>query len=287
MLICLSVSSSNQIYVRSAKNAKEAWDSLESHFEEKTLSKKIYYRTMLYSLKMEKGTPMISHVNKLKTISEHLEALNDAPPDKDLVMILISSLPREYNNLITSLETLKEEQLTWTYVRDRVLNEYERKKLESKPLKGNHDALYLGQGNNGRNQNNNNHNKQKKGPVKANNKENGKSNFKCHYCHEKGHFKRECPKKNANAEKKDSASFCKSEQAKDEHFEVALQVVSCPDLHSDYSSASDMAATEDAGTPEVFEGRDSEICEGRDSAVLFGVSFSNMSFTDGQGLLKF
>ena len=61
--ICLSVSNSNQIYVRSAKNAKEAWDNLESHFEEKTLAKKIYYRTQLYSTKMHKGITMVAHVN--------------------------------------------------------------------------------------------------------------------------------------------------------------------------------------------------------------------------------
>ena len=57
---------------------------------------------------------MIDHINRLKTIADHLEALDDAPPERELVMILISSLPDEYNNLITTLETLKEDKLTWT-----------------------------------------------------------------------------------------------------------------------------------------------------------------------------
>ena len=43
-VVCLSVNSNLQIYVRSAKNAKEAWDNLEKQFEEKSLSRKIYYR---------------------------------------------------------------------------------------------------------------------------------------------------------------------------------------------------------------------------------------------------
>ena len=42
-VICLAIHPSLQIYVRSAKNGKEAWDNLENHFEEKTLSKKILY----------------------------------------------------------------------------------------------------------------------------------------------------------------------------------------------------------------------------------------------------
>ena len=40
--VCLSVNSNLQIYLRSAKNAKEAWDSLEKQFEEKSLSQKIF-----------------------------------------------------------------------------------------------------------------------------------------------------------------------------------------------------------------------------------------------------
>ena len=39
--ICLSISPSLHIYVRSCKTAKEAWDNLEKRFEEKSLTKKI------------------------------------------------------------------------------------------------------------------------------------------------------------------------------------------------------------------------------------------------------
>ena len=53
--ICLSVAANIQIYVRSAENAKEAWESLEKHFEKKLLSQKIYYRRKLYSARLEKG----------------------------------------------------------------------------------------------------------------------------------------------------------------------------------------------------------------------------------------
>ena len=134
-LICFSVTTNLQIYIRNAKTATEAWGNLSNHFEEKTLSRKIFYRRKLYSARMESGSDMVSHVNNLKTIAEHLEALDDAVAGKYLVMILISSLPEEFNNLITALETRKEEALIWTYVRDRVINEYERKKGDSKQKK--------------------------------------------------------------------------------------------------------------------------------------------------------
>ena len=56
---------------------------------------------------MEEGTSMINHVNYIKSLSEHLEAVDDAVAEKGLVIILISSLPKEYNSLMTVLELLQ------------------------------------------------------------------------------------------------------------------------------------------------------------------------------------
>ena len=46
---------------------------------------------------MGKGDDMANHVNDIKTISEHLEAIGDSIAEHDLVIILISSLPEEFN----------------------------------------------------------------------------------------------------------------------------------------------------------------------------------------------
>ena len=190
-VICLALSNNLKIYVRNAKSAQEAWNSLANHFEEKTLSRKIEFRKKLYEARMGNST-MVEHVNNLRTISEHLEALEDGVLEKDLVMILLSSLPPEYNNLITTLETLKEERLTWEYVRDRVLTEYERKKDPYKPKDGT-EALFVGGGGNSKNS-----------PQGKNYQDNRKrtSKFPCHYCGEIGHFQRDCEaKKNDVLEK--------------------------------------------------------------------------------------
>ena len=125
--VCLSVSTSLQIYVRTTESAKEAWQNLQKHFKEKSLSRKIFYQIKLYSARMAKRTDMIDHINYLKTLAEHLEAVDDAVLEKDLVIILISILPEEYNYyLITALETIAEEKLTWNYVRDRLIHESDK-----------------------------------------------------------------------------------------------------------------------------------------------------------------
>ena len=64
---------------------------LESHFQKKSLSHKIFYRRKLYSTRMEEGTSMIDHVNYIKSLSACLGAVDDAVSEKDLVIILISS----------------------------------------------------------------------------------------------------------------------------------------------------------------------------------------------------
>ena len=69
---------------------------------------------------------MTEHVNHIKTLAEHLQAIDDEIAEKDLVIILISSLPDEYNHLITALEIITDDQLTWDYVRDRLIHESEK-----------------------------------------------------------------------------------------------------------------------------------------------------------------
>ena len=54
---------------------------------------------------MEKGHNMTKYINHIKTLSEHLEDIDDRIAEKGLVILLISSLPEEYNYLITALET--------------------------------------------------------------------------------------------------------------------------------------------------------------------------------------
>eukprot|EP00794_Sanderia_malayensis_P011707 gene11707-biopygen9383 len=188
--VCLSVDTSLQIYVRSATSSKEAWDNLQKHFEQKTLSQKIFYRRKLYSAKMAKGAKMIDHVNYLKTLAEHLEAVDDAIVEKDLVIISISSLPEEYNYLITALETIAEDKLTWDYVRDRLIHEFEKLHGEEQCGSGTtnvpdmknkieDNALFI-----------------KRGTDKGN-PSNGRT-FLCHYCKKPGHFARNRYKKKSD-----------------------------------------------------------------------------------------
>ena len=179
--ICLGISTNLQIYVRSSETPKSAWDNLEKHFQQKTLSKKMIYRRKLYSAQMEKGQSMTEHVNYIKTFGEHLEAIDDAIAEKDLVILLISSLSDDYNYLITALEIIADDNLAWDYVRDRLIHESEKKCVKTNAT----DALLS---------------------------RIDKKTLKCHYCKKTGHFARDCYKKKNDLKKKgDQAKLVRDE----------------------------------------------------------------------------
>ena len=204
--ISLSISTSLEIYVRSATTGKEAWDKLEKHFQQKTLSRKIFLRRKLYSAKLEKVGDMANQVNETKAISEHLETIGDPVVEHDLVLILISSLPEKFNYLIIALETIAESTLTWDYVRDRLIQEAD--KLQKSNGNEINDALF------------------------TNNRTERSNKIKFHYCKKKGHIARDCYKKkhdDAEKQKDNLANQYKENEYNITLPEIALKL-SC-DIH--------------------------------------------------------
>ena len=72
---------------------------------------------------------MLSYVNYLKTLAEHLDAVGDPVLAKDLVIILISSLPEAYSHLINAFETIAE-GLLGTMLIDKNQNQRPRSNLK-------------------------------------------------------------------------------------------------------------------------------------------------------------
>ena len=71
---------------------------------------------------------MQSHINKIRELSDQLEAIGDPVKDRELAIIILCSLPERYNPLVISLESRSPEDLTFDMVSGRLLAEEERQK---------------------------------------------------------------------------------------------------------------------------------------------------------------
>ena len=196
--ICLAVEPEQQIHVRDTQTAKQAWDALKSQFARESILQKVRLRQQYYSLRFQKGGNMLEHVNQLRSLPDQLKEMGETVDDKELVMTLLASLPEEFKPLITALDAVGEDNLSFDKVKGMLLNDNDRmcdaKKQE--------DAFSARRGNT--------HTKSKI-PEKT-------FNGTCHFCHERGHFARDCRKRKAKLntqknekEKKGSAHCAENE----------------------------------------------------------------------------
>ena len=126
-MICLAMEDSQLPLVRSATGAHDAWSRLEGHFEKKSLANKLFLRRRFFTTMMEEGDDVLSHINKLKTLAEQLDAVGAPVSEDDLVITLLGSLSESYQFLITALES-RADTLTWELVTSRLLHEDMKRK---------------------------------------------------------------------------------------------------------------------------------------------------------------
>ena len=187
--ICLAVEPDQQIHIRNTTNAKEAWDALKSQFARVSISQIVRLRQKYYSSKFQSGGNMLEHINHVKSLHDQLKEMGVNINDGELAMTLLASLPDEFKPLITALDAVGEENVTFEKVKAMLLNDADRisdsKKVEdaysaqrSRHRKGNESRERYNKGNYG--------------------KFGRKFNGTCHNCKEKGHFARDCPKRSNN-----------------------------------------------------------------------------------------
>lgn len=192
--ICLSLHDSQLMLVKNAKSATEAWQKLEQHYERKGLASKLFLRRRLFTAQLKEGQSIEQHINHIKEIAEELESINSPVTEDDLVLVILGSLPEAYNNLITSLESRADADLSLDFVWTRLT--HEETKLKEVNGSGNtaEDALFTskmgkkyGNGENGEE-------KGRNGRTKRN-------NVKCFNCNKMGHYSRDCrsPRKKEHA----------------------------------------------------------------------------------------
>lgn len=75
---------------------------------------------------MEDGN-VINHITKIMEIVDKLGAIGEVIRDNHISALLLCSLSQSYDTLITALESRQEDELTPSFIKSKLIDEYNRK----------------------------------------------------------------------------------------------------------------------------------------------------------------
>ena len=107
-LIFLSVHQSQLNHVKKAKTSKEAWEKLKMVHESKGPVRKAALYKQLYKMKKDESESMTQYISTLQNKAEQLEDAGIKLPDELLSIMLLNSLPAEYENFCVAIESRDE-----------------------------------------------------------------------------------------------------------------------------------------------------------------------------------
>lgn len=113
------------------KTAKDTWNKLKSIHERSNLSSKLFLLRKLYSAKMPEDGNMIHHINYMLELVDKLKAVGEDIKDDHIAALLLVSVPKSYDHLISALEAREEKYLTPQLIRDKLTDEYNRRKEQN------------------------------------------------------------------------------------------------------------------------------------------------------------
>ena len=135
---------------------------------------------------------MLEHINHLKSLHDQLKEMGVDIDDKELAMTLLASLSDEYKALITALDVVGEDSLSFDKVKGMLLNDTDRN-MDIRYIKNSEEDYsanrFQGHGRKGKQGHGSG------GLVNHEMKSDKSFRGKCHFCHENGHMARDCPVK--------------------------------------------------------------------------------------------
>ena len=168
-------------------------------------------------MKMEEEDDMLAYINKVKALADQLNGADVTISDRDIVMMLLESLPPSYEYLIVAMESSPIQELTLDYVTSRLLHELSRRKENES--RGDGAAFYA---------------KQAKGAS------NGSNNKRaCYYCGKKDHIAKYCFKKKNN--EKESANTTKVSVDGNEYAFMASDAVAIANVNDGHERGPEYA----------------------------------------------
>lgn len=208
--ILLSVKTSQLLHVKHCKTSAAAWEKLEEVYRPTGPARKVTLFKQLMNLKMVEGSAMPSHLNSFFDLSDKLNEIDIKLPDELLSIILLSSLPRTYENFVVAIES-RDDLPKPSVLKSKLIEEGNRREGTSVQQSEGEAAFFS---------------KQKRLQQKFQKNKQPQDNRKCYKCNQKGHLAASCKSSSSTSSNaKSTASFAMLNSAGSENLNKDVWVL--------------------------------------------------------------
>lgn len=202
--VLLSVKSSQLLHVKNCTSSASAWCKLEEVHSPRGPARKVTLFKQLLNLKMVENSSMSQHLNNYFDLFEKLIEVDIKLQDELVAIILLSSLPKEYENFVIAIES-RDELPKVNVLKTKLIEEGKRR--EGSVVQDSGEMAFFA--------------KQRKPPSHSQ----GRTvRGKCYKCNKKGHYAASC-RSQSTAPTKTVASFAMLNAIECEHLNKNVWVL--------------------------------------------------------------
>ncbi|GMF82113.1 unnamed protein product [Phytophthora fragariaefolia] len=103
-VVAKMLSPTYQSIVREAASALEAWEILRAFFVKQSLHNRVQLRKQLHEFTLSSGGDLMGHIVRFDDICSRLAAVGEIMSEDEKVVILLGSLPQEYDAMVRIIE---------------------------------------------------------------------------------------------------------------------------------------------------------------------------------------